>query len=91
MVAMTIGAVSITMIVAAAFNVAAIWRLGMSDAEQRLRLLCEVGENTPTTSSNASGRLRAAPRHNTEKGWRRKSTEKGLPRGNPFAMDLRNR
>ena len=42
--AMTIGAIIITMIIAAAFGVAAIRRLGMSDAEQMLRLLCEAGE-----------------------------------------------
>ncbi|MBR4473020.1 MAG: diguanylate cyclase [Oscillospiraceae bacterium] len=41
---MTIGAIIITMIIAAAFGVAAIRRLGMSDAEQMLRLLCEAGE-----------------------------------------------
>lgn len=43
-IAMTIGVVSVTMIIAAAFGVAAIRRLGTSDAEQMLRLLCEVGE-----------------------------------------------
>ena len=42
--AMTIGAIIITMIIAAAFGVVAIQRLGMSDAEQMLRLLCEAGE-----------------------------------------------
>lgn len=42
--AMTIGAIIITMIIAAAFGVVAIRRLGMSDAEQMLRLLCEAGE-----------------------------------------------
>ena len=41
---MTIGAIIITMIIAAAFGVVAIQRLGMSDAEQMLRLLCEAGE-----------------------------------------------
>ena len=41
---MTIGAIIITMIVAAAFGVVAIRRLGTSDAEQMLRLLCEAGE-----------------------------------------------
>lgn len=43
-IAMTIGAVIITMIIAAAFGVVAIRRLGLSDAERMLRLLCEVGE-----------------------------------------------
>ncbi|MBR3017559.1 MAG: diguanylate cyclase [Clostridia bacterium] len=42
--AMTIGAIIITMIIAAAFGVVAIQRLGKSDAEQMLRLLCEAGE-----------------------------------------------
>ena len=42
--AMAIGAIIITMIIAAAFGVVAIRRLGMSDAEQMLRLLCEAGE-----------------------------------------------
>lgn len=42
--AMAIGAIIITMIIAAAFGVVAIQRLGMSDAEQMLRLLCEAGE-----------------------------------------------
>ena len=42
--AMTIGAIIITMIIAAAFGVVAIRQLGMSDAEQMLRLLCEAGE-----------------------------------------------
>ena len=42
--AMTIGAIIITMIIAAAFGVVAIRRLGMSDAEQVLRLLCEAGK-----------------------------------------------
>ena len=42
--AMTMGAIIITMIVAAAFGVVAIRRLGMSDSEQMLRLLCEAGE-----------------------------------------------
>lgn len=42
--AMAIGAIIITMIIAAAFGMAAIRRLGMSDAEQMLRLLCEAGE-----------------------------------------------
>ena len=41
---MTIGAIIITMIIAAACGVVAIQRLGMSDAEQVLRLLCEAGE-----------------------------------------------
>ena len=41
---MTIGAIIVTMIIAAAFGVVAIQRLGVSDAEQMLRLLCEVGE-----------------------------------------------
>ena len=40
----TIGAIIITMIIAAAFGVVVIRRLGMSDAEQMLRLLCEAGE-----------------------------------------------
>lgn len=42
--AMTICAIIVTMIVAAAFGVVAIRRLGMSDSEQMLRLLCEAGE-----------------------------------------------
>ena len=42
--AMTIGAIIITMIIAAAFGMVSIQRLGMSDAERMLRLLCEVGE-----------------------------------------------
>ena len=41
---MTIGSLIITMIIAAAFGVVAIRRLGLSDAEQMLRLLCEAGE-----------------------------------------------
>ena len=41
---MTIGAIIITMIIAAAFGMVSIQRLGMSDAERMLRLLCEVGE-----------------------------------------------
>ncbi len=41
---MTIGAVITTMIIAAAFGVVAIQRLGMSDAEQMLLLLCEAGK-----------------------------------------------
>ena len=44
MTAMTIGAIIITMIISAAFGVIAIRRLGTSDAEQMLRLLCEAGE-----------------------------------------------
>ena len=43
-IAMTIGAIIITMIIAAAFGMVSIQRLGMSDAERMLRLLCEVGE-----------------------------------------------
>ena len=42
--AMTISAIIIAMIIAAAFGVVAIRQLGMSDAEQMLRLLCEAGE-----------------------------------------------
>lgn len=42
--AMTIGAIIITMIIAAAFGMVSIQRLGMSDTERMLRLLCEVGE-----------------------------------------------
>ena len=42
--AMCIGAIIITMIIAAAFGMVSIQRLGMSDAERMLRLLCEVGE-----------------------------------------------
>ena len=42
--ALTIGAIIITMIIAAAFGVIAIQRLGMNDAVQMLRLLCEAGE-----------------------------------------------
>jgi diguanylate cyclase (GGDEF)-like protein len=41
---MTIGAIIITMIIAASFGLVAIQRLGKSDAEQMLRLLCEAGE-----------------------------------------------
>lgn len=43
-IAMTIGAIIITMIIAAAFGMVSIQRLGMSDTERMLRLLCEVGE-----------------------------------------------
>ncbi|MBR0228788.1 MAG: diguanylate cyclase [Clostridia bacterium] len=42
--AMAIGAIIITMIIATAFGMVAIQRLGMSDAEQMLLLLCEAGE-----------------------------------------------
>lgn len=42
--AMTIGAIVITMIIAAAFGIIAIRNLGMSDSEQMLQLLCEAGQ-----------------------------------------------